>query len=235
MSDMWTWLTDSANWSGDEGIWHRLAQHLAYSVMALFIAAVIAIPVGLWIGHTGRGRFVVVNLVGAMRALPSLGLLFMAVLWLGPHLSGDTAYLVPTEIVLVAIAIPPLLAGAYAGVEQVDAAARDAARGMGMTGTQVLRRVEIPCALPLLISGARSATLQVVATATLAALVSLGGLGRYLVDGLAIRDYGQMAGGALLVAGLALALDCLWIGVERIGVSPGLSRRHTTAPTERPA
>ena len=121
------------------------------------------------------------------------------------------------------LAIPPILAGAYAGVEQVDAAARDAARGMGMRGGEVLRKVEIPCAMPLIASGLRSATLQVVATATLAATVGLGGLGRFLIDGLSVRDYGQMAGGAILVAALALLVDLVAATLQRVVVSPGLT------------
>ena len=162
--------------------------------------ALIAIPLGLAIGHTGRGRFFVVNLAGAARAIPSLGLLYLMVLWLFPKLTGDSAFLVPSLIVLIVLAIPPLMAGAYAGVEGVDPAARDAAKGMGMTGVQVLGKVEVPNALPLIFSGFRSATLQVIATATLAAVAGTGGLGRFLIDGQKIRDYPQMAGGALLVA-----------------------------------
>ena len=164
------------------------------------IAAVIAIPIGLAIGHTGRGRFFVVNLAGAARAIPSLGLLYLMVLWLFPKLSGDSAFLVPSLIVLVVLAIPPMMSGAYAGVDEVDPAARDAAKGMGMTGLEVLRKVEVPCALPLVFSGVRSAALQVVATTTIAAVAGLGGLGRFLIDGQKVRDFPQMASGAVLVA-----------------------------------
>jgi osmoprotectant transport system permease protein len=223
------WLTDSTHWQGDDGIVHRLAQHLGYSLTALVIAALIAIPLGLYIGHTGRGRFFVVSLAGAARAIPSLGLLFLVVLWLGPRFSGDIAFLAPTGLVLVVLAIPPILSGAYAGVEGVDPDARDAARGMGMRGTEVLRHVELPCALPLIMSGIRSATLQVIATATIAAVVGLGGLGRFLIDGLAVRDTPQTAAGAVLVAVLALVVDMLLALVQRSVVSRGLTGRYGSA------
>ena len=219
------WLGDAAHWAGDDGIPHRLFEHLWYSGLSLLVAALIAIPVGLAIGHTGRGRFLVVTLAGAARAIPSLGLLFLMVLWLFPKLSGDSAFLVPNLIVLVVLAIPPVMAGAYAGVDGVDPAARDAARGMGMTGMDVLRKVELPCAMPLVFSGLRSAALQVVATATIGALAGLGGLGRYLIDGLKVSDYPQMASGALLVAVLALLVDGAFALVQRYAVSPGLTGR----------
>jgi osmoprotectant transport system permease protein len=221
------WLTDPVNWSGPGGIPTRVLEHLWYSALSLLAAAVIAIPLGLAIGHTGRGRLLVVNLAGAARAIPSLGLLFLMVLWLFPKFQGDLAFLVPSLIVLVVLAIPPMMAGAYAGVEGVDPAARDAARGMGMTGSQVLAKVEVPNALPLILSGVRSATLQVIATATLAAVGGTGGLGRFLIDGQKIRDYPQMAGGALLVAVLALVVDLLLAVVQRYVVSPGLTGRAT--------
>ena len=218
-----TWLVDGAHWKGGDGILRRVAEHMEYSVTALLIAAVIAIPLGLYIGHTGHGRYLVVNAVGAARAIPSLGLLFLAVLWLGPKFRGDFAFLAPTGLVLVVLAIPPILSGAYAGVEGVDPAARDAAIGMGMRGTEVLRHVEFPCALPLILSGVRSAMLQVIGTATIAAVVGLGGLGRYLIDGLASSQYEVMAGGAVCVAALALLMDLVMAGLQRAVVSPGLT------------
>jgi len=220
------WLADGAHWQGDDGILRRLTEHMEYSVVALLIAALIAIPLGLYIGHTGRGRFLAVNAVGSARAIPSLGLLFLAVLWLGPRFHDDFAFLAPTGLVLVVLAIPPILSGAYAGVGGVDPAARDAAKGMGMRGTEVLRHVEIPCAMPLIFSGIRSAMLQVIATATIAAVVSLGGLGRFLIDGLAIRDTPQTASGAILVALLALLVDLILALVQRLVVSPGLTGRY---------
>lgn len=240
IGSVWGWLSDSSQWGGVDGVWARTGEHLLYSGVALLIAAAVAIPMGLVIGHTGRGRLLGVGLTGAMRAVPSLGLLFVAIMVFGDVLPGNVALLAPTVAVLAILAVPPILAGTYAGAEQVDAAARDAASGMGMRGTQVLWQVEVPCAMPLIASGIRSAALQVVATATLAATVSLGGLGRYLIDGIQQRDYAQMAGGAILVAGLALLVDGVFAGVQRLVVSPGLSagttrktRRHRAARIPR--
>jgi len=225
INDIISWLTDPAN---RDDIVQRLLEHLQYVFLATVIAAVIAIPAGMWVGHTGRGKFAVVNLSGFARAIPTLGLLFFIVLWLGPSLSGDIAFLLPSLIVLVVLAIPPILAGTYAGIDEVDPAARDAARGMGMRGWQVLFKVEVPCALPLIFSGLRSALLQVVATATIAATVGLGGLGRFLIDGLAVRDYPQMASGAVLVAALALVIDLIAAVVQRLAVSRGVTGRFRT-------
>ncbi|MBU4205469.1 MAG: ABC transporter permease [Propionicimonas sp.] len=240
MNLLWEWLADPNNWSGPEGVWARLIEHLSYSLATLVIAAVVGIPLGLWIGHTGKGRLTVVNLVNGMRSVPTLGLLFVAVLVVGPLLAGDVAFLGPAIFVLVILAIPPILAGAYAGVEGVDPGVRDAARGMGMGELQVLTKVEIPVALPLIFSGLRSAALQVVATATIAASVSVGGLGRFLIDGQAYRDYGEMAAGALLVALLAVCVDLVFAAVQRLVVSPGLaapndSPRLRAAPQPVPA
>jgi osmoprotectant transport system permease protein len=235
INDIITWLGDPAHWPE---IQQRVGEHLVYSVVAVAIAAVIAIPAGLWVGHTGRGRFVVVNLAGAARAIPSLGLLYFIVLWLGPKISGDLAFVIPNLVVLVVLAIPPLLSGTYAGIEEVDPAARDAAAGMGMRGWQVLLKVEAPCALPLIFSGLRSSFLQVISTATIAATAALGGLGRFLIDGLSVRDYPQMAAGAVLVAALAVVVDVALALLQRLVTSPGVSgqfgRRHRRATAARP-
>ncbi|WP_347354247.1 ABC transporter permease subunit [Intrasporangium sp.] len=222
INEIIAWLSDPAHLPE---IVERTQEHVVYSIIAVAVAAVIAIPAGLWVGHTGRGRFVVVNLAGAARAIPSLGLLYFIVLWLSPKISGDLAFLVPNLVVLIVLAIPPLLSGAYAGIEEVDPAARDAARGMGMRGWQVLLKVEVPCALPLLFSGLRSAFLQVIATATIAATAALGGLGRFLIDGLSVRDYPQMASGAVLVAVLAIVVDLLLALAQRLVTSPGVTGR----------
>jgi osmoprotectant transport system permease protein len=219
------WLTDGAHWAGVDGIPNRFFEHVWYSAFVLLVASLIAIPVGLAIGHTGRGRLLVVNLAGAARAIPSLGLLYLMVLWLFPKIQGDNAFLIPIFIVLIVLAIPPLMAGAYAGVEGVDPAARDAAKGMGMTGMQVLRKVEVPNAMPLIFSGFRSATLQVIATTTLAAIAGAGGLGRFLIDGQKVLEYEQMVSGAIVVALLALLVDGLLALVQRYAVSPGLTGR----------
>jgi osmoprotectant transport system permease protein len=201
---MWQYLTDGFNWSGNEGIWARIVEHLWYTFSALGVSAVIALPIGLRIGHTRRGTFLAINLGNAARALPSLGLLMLAVL-----LTNRIGFL-PVLIALVALGVPPILASTYAGLSGVDPDTINAARGMGMTGREILTKVEIPIALPLIISGLRSATLQIVSTATIAALVSLGGLGRYVVDGLKLRDFPQMFTGALLVALLAILLDAIF-------------------------
>jgi osmoprotectant transport system permease protein len=236
------WLTTSAHWSGAEGIPTRIGEHVHYSLIALTIAVLIALPIGLLIGHTGKGTAGVVGLANSLRALPTIGLLIFFVVLISPHVhgKGDAAYLIPTEIVLVLLAIPSILSNTYAGVQNVDPAARDAARGMGMTGRQMLFKVELPCALPLIMSGIRSATLQVVATTTIAAYVSLGGLGRYVFDGQSQQDYPQMAAGAVLVSLLAMSADFILAMVQRGIVSRGISGRSAKGsghlgPADAPA
>jgi osmoprotectant transport system permease protein len=209
VSETVDWLTDSAHWSGDDGITHRLVEHVGYTAETVVIASAIAIPLGLWIGHTGRFRTLAVALTGALRALPTLGLLTLIVLKTGIGLT-------PALIALVVLAIPPLLAGAYSGLESVDRSTIDAARAIGMTEWQILTKVEIPLALSLIVGGLRSATLQVVATATVAAFVSLGGLGRYIIDGQRTSDYPQMAAGSVVVVALALVLDGIFAGLQRL-------------------
>jgi osmoprotectant transport system permease protein len=210
-----TWLTDPAHWQGSTGIPVRLVEHLEYTGLAMVFALIIALPIGAAVGHTGRGGVVVVGVANGLRALPTLGLLTIAVLVAGLGLA-------PPILVLVILAIPPALAGTYAGIRAVDPAVVDAARGMGMREWQILLRVEVPNAMPLIFGGVRSAVLQVIATATVAAYVALGGLGRFVVDGLASRDYAQMLAGALVVAVLAIVVDLLLAGVQRLIVSPGL-------------
>jgi osmoprotectant transport system permease protein len=229
IGDVFDWLSDSTHWQStnfDTGILAQLGAHLQYSAIALAIALVLALPLGLWIGHTDRATWVV-SAANAIRALPSVGLLVLLVVIIAPHFYGrtDTGYVIPTEIVLVLLAIPSILSNTVAGVQNVDAAARDAAYGMGMTGPQVLFRVELPNALPLIFSGLRSATLQVIATATIASYVTLGGLGRFIYDGLAQQDYPQMISGGLLVAALALASDLLLALLQRYTVSRGITGR----------
>ena len=235
MSDVLDYLSDSTHWSGADGIPHRILEHVQYSFGALLIVLLIALPLGLYVGHTGRGALGIAGVANALRALPTFGLLIFVVIGLSDYLSGDFTYTGPSLLVLVILGIPAVLSNTYAGVQNVDPAARDAARGMGMTSLQVLWRVEVPNALPLIISGVRSAILQIVATATIAAYVSLGGLGRFIVDGLAQRDYAQMATGALLVAVLALALDLLLALVQRLVVSRGVTGRFATGRAVGPA
>jgi osmoprotectant transport system permease protein len=229
IGDVFGWLTDPAHWQSttfDTGIWGQLGAHVLYCVIALAIALAVALPVGLWIGHTGKATWLV-GATNAVRALPTVGVLVLLVVMIAPHFYGRTnsGYLIPTEIVLVLLAIPSIMSNTYAGVQNVEPAARDAAYGMGMTGQQVLFRVELPNALPLMFSGLRSATLQVIATATIASYVTLGGLGRFIYDGLAQQDYPQMISGGLLVAALALAADLLLALVQRLVVSPGITGR----------
>ncbi|BDZ56410.1 osmoprotectant transport system permease protein [Barrientosiimonas humi] len=235
LSEVWTWLTSSENWSGDAGIANRLLEHLGYTGLTMLFAMLIALPLGTWIAHTGRGAWMI-TVANAARAIPSLGLLLVLVLWLQPKFQGDTnlGFLLPSIVALVVLALPPLLAGAYSGVSEVDPAARDAAKGMGMTGREVFFKVELPNALPLILSGVRSATLQVVATATIAAFTGLGGLGRYVIDGRQTSQSDEMIGGALLVAALALVLDLVLALVQRSIVSPGLTGR-TSRRRLRPA
>ncbi|ORL74133.1 ABC transporter permease [Prescottella equi] len=223
----WDYLVDPANWQGPTGIGARILQHLWYSLLAVAGAAVIAVPIGLAIGHFRRGEIVVVGAVNALRSLPTLGVLTLLVLLLGLGL-------VPPILALVLLGIPPLLAGAYAGVANVDRQVVDAAEAMGMTTRQVLLRVEVPNALPLILGGLRSAALQVIATATVAAYVNLGGLGRYIFDGLALRSYDRVLVGALLVAALALIVDGLLAAAVWASV-PGTGRlRRPAAITSSP-
>ncbi|MHB1173474.1 MAG: ABC transporter permease [Lacisediminihabitans sp.] len=213
------WIFDPVRWvsaPGRPSILVRLAEHLAYSGEALLLAAVIALPIGFAIGHTGRGRTFGVVAANATRALPTLGLLSLFILLLGIGV-------LPTVLVLAILAVPPLLAGAYAGLESVDRQTIDSARAVGMTEWQILFRVEIPLALPLILGGIRASALQVVATATVAAYFSGGGLGRYLIDGLASHDYIQMVAGSILVTALALVIDGLFALIQRVSVPPGVS------------
>jgi osmoprotectant transport system permease protein len=214
------WFAQSSQWSGPDGIPNRVGEHLYYSLLALLIAALLALPLGLLVGHTGRAAFAVVNSGNAARSLPTLGLVGLAVTVFGIGLT-------PTLLPLIALAIPPILVNTYAGIRQVDAEARDAAKGMGMNGWQVLFRVELPAALPLIILGLRTAAIQIVSTATIAAYVGLGGLGRYIFDGLARREYEVMVGGAILAVALALLTEAAFTLAGRILVSPGVRLQAT--------
>jgi osmoprotectant transport system permease protein len=244
------WLRDGANWQGENGVPTLVRQQLTYTLLAVVVALVIALPIGLWIGHTGRGAAVIGGLANAVRAIPILGLLLLLVVWLSPKIHhtaavpglvqrGGFPYFVPLIIVLVLLAIPPILTNTYAGVQNVDPEVRDAARGMGMTGGEVVRKVELPCALPLILSGLRSATLQVLATATIAAYVPLlGGLGTIIYQGdQTITDpqsgYPAMVGAGILVAVLAVLVDVALVGLQALVVSPGLSGRYRSSRTDR--
>ncbi|MCI0143808.1 ABC transporter permease [Arthrobacter bambusae] len=214
--DTIAWLTDPAHWSGSDGIATRLVEHLQYSGLVLVIAAAIAVPVGLFIGHTGHGRVVAVAFAGALRALPTLGLLVLFALLAG---SG----LMPPVWALVILTVPPLLAGTYAGISSVDPTVVDGARAMGMTELQILFRVELPNGLQVMFGGIRTAVLQVIATVSVVAYLPLGGLGRYLFDGLVLQDFPRMLGGSLLIAALAIAVDLVLALAQRMLLPPGLS------------
>jgi osmoprotectant transport system permease protein len=215
-SDVLNWLTDPANWTGAGGLLQRIAEHLRYTVIAVLGAAAVAVPLGLAVGHTGRGGTFAVGLANAMRALPTLGVITLLALQLGVLKEG------PVLLGLAILAVPPILAGSYAGVQSVDRAVVDAAAGVGMTSWQRLWLVEVPIAMPLLLGGLRGAVLQVVATGTVAAYVGLGGLGRPLLDGLRVTDYPQVAGAAIVVALLAVLLDIGLGALQRQLVPRGL-------------
>ena len=219
-----SWLANSSNWTGSSGIWTRLGQHLFDTAIVVVIAAVIALPIGIAMGHTRRGAGVIGAIAGAARSIPTLGLLTLFALGLGIGLKAPL-------LALIVLAIPSLLAGAYAGVGAVDPAVPDAARAVGMNEFRIVTAVEIPLAAPVIIGGIRAATLQVVATATLVAYVADNGLGRYIFIGLKTRDYGQMLAGAILVIGLALILEIALASVQRMvsthinGHGPGRRKR----------
>ncbi|QDZ13977.1 ABC transporter permease [Humibacter ginsenosidimutans] len=209
------WLADPANWAGPGGIPARLGEHVVYSLVTLIVAVAIAVPIGVIIGHTGKGRAVAVQLSGALRALPTLGVVLLLALWLGTGLG-------PPLVALVVLALPPLLAGAYAGVSAVDRQTIDAARGIGMTETQVLFKVELPLAMPIIIGGIRSGALQVIATWTVAAYLPVGGLGRFIYDGYAVQNYAEMLGASVLVIVLALVADGVFALIQRLVVPRGV-------------
>lgn len=211
LAQAWAWLMDTASWAGPDGLAIRLGEHLGYTALVVGIAVVVGVPLGYLVGHTGRGRNLVVALSGAARALPSLGLVTLLALWLGLGLPAPV-------IALVLLALPPVLAGAYAGVDAVPREVTDAAKAQGMSGFQVLTRVEAPLGWGLLMGGVRSAVLQVVATVMLAAYVGAGGLGRPLFLGLKTQDYAMMLGASILTIALALVFDVVLAGFQRLGV-----------------
>ncbi|GAA4707186.1 ABC transporter permease [Nocardioides conyzicola] len=205
-------------WSNYDSFPHRIVEHLQYSMVALAIAFVVAFPIGLLIGHTNRGSFFAINVGNAGRALPTLGVLMLVLALVGTGL-------VPVTVALVILAIPPILTTTYAGIRSVSDASVDAARGVGMREWQIVKDVEVPIALPIIFGGIRNATLQVISTATIAGYVGLGGLGRYLFDGLALYDYPRIVAGSVLVALLAVIIDLVLGLVQRLVVSPGVDGR----------
>jgi osmoprotectant transport system permease protein len=219
------WLADPLHWQGPNGIPARLEEHVAISALSLLLSALVAMPLGLWIGHTGRMSWLVVSSANAWRALPSfavIGLLVPVTTAIDPSL-GFTLY--PTLVAMIVLAGPPILVNSYEGIAGVDRDLVEAARGMGMRERQILLGLEVPIALPVLATGIRSAAVQVIATATLGAVFGFGGLGRYIILGNDNKNDGELFGGVVLVAALALATLAVFTLLERRLVSPGLSRR----------
>jgi osmoprotectant transport system permease protein len=210
------WIFDPSHLAGPNGVAMRLSEHILYTALTLLVALAIALPAGLAVGHTGRGKYVAVQLSGGLRSLPTLGLVTLLGLLVGIGLLAPL-------IALVILALPPILAGAYAGLETVDRDTIDAARAVGMTEWQILFTVELPLALPLIIGGIRSAALQVIATWTVAAILPLGGLGRYIFDAIPLLDYTQMLAGSILVTALALVVEGLFALIQKLVVPRGVA------------
>lgn len=221
------WFLVPAHWQGDGGILHRTFEHVLMSGASVLTAALIALPIGIAIGHYGRGGILAINVSNIGRAVPSFALLVIAV-----QLFGIGA--APAFIALVALAIPPMVTNSYIGMREVDPDVREAARGMGMRARAVLLRVELPIALPLIMAGVRTSAVNVVATATLAALVAWGGLGRFIVDGLGLQDYPMLFAGAVMVAVLSLIVEFSLAGVQRLSTPAGL-RPSTSVQKEEPS
>ncbi|MFD7429479.1 ABC transporter permease [Streptomyces sp. NPDC059818] len=219
LGEAWTWLTTGANWSGESGVSHRLGEHLYVSGVALALACAIALPVALFLGHIGKGGALAVNISNVGRAVPVFAVL--ALFMVSPM--RNSGY-VPTIIALVLFAVPPLLTNAYVGMTEVDRSVTEAARGMGMSGPQLFVRVELPLAYPMIMTGLRSAAVQVVATATIAAMVGQGGLGRIITAGFNTYNTPQVVAGALLVAVLALLVEAVLVALDR-ALSPVRRRR----------
>jgi osmoprotectant transport system permease protein len=220
------WFLNGAHWQGDGGIPHRTFEHLAMSGASVLTAALIALPVGIAIGHFGRGGILAINISNIGRAVPSFAVLVIAV-----ELFGIGA--LPAFIALVALAIPPMVTNSYIGMREVDADVREAARGMGMRDRAILWQIELPIALPLIMAGIRTSAVNVVATATLAALVAWGGLGRFIVDGFGLQDYPMLFAGAIMVAVLALVVEFSLAGAQRLATPAGL-RASTSIQKEEP-
>lgn len=209
LMDALNWILDPALHQGADSLGVRIGEHLAYTFGAVIIGALIAIPLGIVVGHTRRGAALAVSFTGGLRALPSLGVLILIGLSVGIGFQAPLA-------TFVIMAIPPLLSGTYAGIQAVNPLTVDAARAMGMTPLQVVFQVEVPLALPLIVAGMRSAILQVVATATLAAYVSGGALGVYIFSALARRDYPQMLAASLIVIVMAFVLEGIFALLQRL-------------------
>jgi osmoprotectant transport system permease protein len=220
------WFADPANWSGRDGVPARVGEHLVLSAIPLLVAVAIAGPIGAWVGHTGRFANLAVNVANVGRAIPSLAILAVATMLLQAWLVDIGLRSVASEIALMiamaALAVPPILLNTYVGISEVDRDLVEAGRGMGMRATQVLVRVELPVALPVVIVGIRTAAVQVVATATLGAVFATGGLGRYIIDGIAQRRYDEVFAGAVVVALLSILTELVFTFLAARVTSPGL-------------
>lgn len=227
-ADAIAWLLDPANYAPGSAsplpISDRVVEHLTYTVIAVAIAAVIALPLGFYIGHTGRGRQFVISFTGGARAMPTLGLLMAFSVIFGTFLSFTISGYAAAFTALTILAIPSILAGAYSGVESVDRVTVDGARASGMSELQILTKVEIPLALPLIVGGIRAAVLQVIATAVIASYIGLGGIGRIISSGIGLNDNNRILGGAILVTLLALVVDGILALVQRLVRPRGLDR-----------
>lgn len=236
LAEVGAWFTDAANWSGSDGVPVRIGEHLVLAGIPLVLAVALALPVGLYIGHTGRLSGLAINVSNIGRAIPTLAILVIAWLLLSRPLVElglrREAAEITTAISMVALALPPIVTNTYVGLSEVDRDLVEAGRGMGMTGRQVLLGVELPVALPVVMTGLRTAAVQVVATATLGAVLGTGGLGRYLIDGIAQRRYEEMFAGAVLVALLAIGTELLFSRLQRRTLSPGLRATSARGATE---
>jgi osmoprotectant transport system permease protein len=229
------WLTDPVHWSGPDGIPVRVGQHMEISMVAVALASALAIPVGLFVGHIRKGEFLAVSVANVGRAVPSFAILVLAYLGflqVAPVLAFGFG---PTVVALFLLSIPPVLTNTYVGVQQVEADTVEAARGMGMSERQVLLRLELPLSAPLIMAGLRTAAVTVVATATLAALIGGGGLGRYIIDGFHTNDTVKVVSGAVLVALLSIATEVTFGAVERAVRPRTSSRRKGRSPRVEPA
>jgi osmoprotectant transport system permease protein len=222
MDALLTYLLDPAHWQGTTGIPNRLIEHLVLSLLAVGMASLIALPMGLYMGHTGRFTLLGINLANFGRAVPSYAVMVMILpvaLALAPQVGYDPRLgltFIPIFGAMVLLAIPPILVGAYAGLREVDPDLVESSRGMGLTGRQILGRVELPLASPVIAGGFRTALLQVIATATIGAILSGGGIGRFIIDGIARRDDGSIYVGVLLVATLAIGVDLGMAWLQRV-------------------
>ena len=223
LGDVARWFADPAHYQGTDAVQTRILEHLAVSGLAVLVGLLVALPMGLYLGHTGRFTFVAVNVANIGRAIPSLAAIALAIPIAGTLLGVQNGLgFWPTFLALIPLAVPPILTNAYVAVHGVDKDVTEAARGMGVGELGILRRIELPLALPLILAGIRTASVNVIATATLGALVAFGGLGRYIVDGLALQEYDRLFAGALLVALLAIAVEVALSTFERAAVSPGI-------------